>query len=559
MSQRIQCPGCASQGGDTSCNNLVINRKGNPNYGWCFVCKKSYKINNLQMTASSRSFFDEGSRGGRGPVLDIGAISSYPIRALTHKPIPLEICERYQVRVSVREEDCSIDRVFCPYYDSNDLKTVIGYKIRTVPKGDFPIVGKVNSFFGMNKCKPKGKFILITEGEDDVLASATMFHIMGKTYNVASIPNGASESGTLDATTRKLLGWLAEFETVALALDKDKPGQETQKALADILCAQTKVKIVSLRYKDAGEYLKAGKAKEFYEDVCEAREYHPEAIVPGYKISLDEIMKTDEPGFSIPYPLLNKRLNGLRKGELTLLCAGSGVGKSTFTREIGYHLATQHDQTIANIYLETPMKDAVKSYIAIDNNIPLWKLKFQNNALPREQIESSYNKLIKSGRFHFFNHFGSLNPDKLIQQCRYFIHALHCDWIILDHLSMIFSGHESDNERKDIDKTMTSLSELVVQTGVGVLAVVHLKRVHKKNFNRGDEVEITDLRGSAGLEQLSSNIISIQRDTLGDSRDFSISSVLKNRTMGDNGICDSLKYYSDIGRLLTYDAGEVYG
>ena len=33
-----------------------------------------------------------------------------------------------------------------------------------------------------------------------------------------------------------------------------------------------------------------------------------------------------------------------------------------------------------------------------------------------------------------------------------------CRWIILDHLSMVVSGLESDNERKDLDIIMTDLA-----------------------------------------------------------------------------------------------------
>jgi hypothetical protein len=38
-------------------------------------------------------------------------------------------------------------------------------------------------------------------------------------------------------------------------------------------------------------------------------------------------------------------------------------------------------------------------------------------------------------------------------------------------------------------------SNIVVETGVGIIPIIHLKRVQGKKFNKGDEVELTDLRG----------------------------------------------------------------
>jgi twinkle protein len=40
---------------------------------------------------------------------------------------------------------------------------------------------------------------------------------------------------------------------------------------------------------------------------------------------------------------------GLRKGEITLLTAGSGIGKSTFARELAYDLHQIDGLSIGNV------------------------------------------------------------------------------------------------------------------------------------------------------------------------------------------------------------------
>jgi twinkle protein len=59
---------------------------------------------------------------------------------------------------------------------------------------------------------------------------------------------------------------------------------------------------------------------------------------------------------------------------------------------------------------------------------------------------------------------------------------------------------------------MTKLRSLAEETGVGIIAIVHLKRAKDKTFNEGSQISLNDLRGSASLEQLSDNVIALERD-----------------------------------------------
>lgn len=302
--------------------------------------------------------------------------------------------------------------------------------------------------------------------------------------------------------------------------------------------------------KDASDMLIAGLVEQFAKVMAGAKEFSPEAVVRGQDIDFDSLRKPKEKGYELPYPELQHKIKGLRKGELTLLTAGSGIGKSTLAREIAYYMVKQHNLTIGNIYLETPMEDAASAFIAMDNGVNPAKYWFNPSIVGDDDAKSSYNSLINSGHLHFFKHFGSIATEKLMSKLYYFAKTLACDFIVLDHISMVISGNEDRDERKSIDMLMTELAKFCVETQVGVIAVVHLKRVQGKNYNTGDEVELVDLRGSGGLEQMSWNVIGLERDQQGDTKDFSKIRVLKNRTWGYTGLCDTLHYDHESGRLL---------
>ena len=51
-----------------------------------------------------------------------------------------------------------------------------------------------------------------------------------------------------------------------------------------------------------------------------------------------------------------------------------------------------------------------------------------------------------------------------------------CNYVVLDHISIVVSGMEGGDERRMIDNTMTKLRALAEEVNVGILMVSHLKR-----------------------------------------------------------------------------------
>jgi twinkle protein len=512
----LECPDCGSSDARVEYDNGSF---------FCFSCRKS-------------------TRKGVSVSKDVKIYNAFPQKELVHKPISLDIVKKYCVRVGVSEYDGSVSTVYYPYCDAQGV--IQGWKIRELPK-EFRFDGRLCGFFGQHLF-PSGKFLIITEGEDDCLAVAQMLADEGKAYAVVSLPDGANKDGKLSKHVYENLEWLKGFESILLWFDTDKPGRTYAKALADELCGDVTVKTIFAPepHKDAGDMLKAG-FKGILQFFRGAAEHVPELIVRGEDLSLDEIFKPRATGYDVPFPELMNKLKGIRKGEITLFCAGSGIGKTSFVNEIAYSLVNKHNLTVANITLETTLTDAAIKFFAMDNNIPWAKLAYGHSTLTQEQKKNTYDKLFS--RLHFFNYFGALNVNTLLAKCNYFVKVLGVDFIVLDHVSLVTSAESNGDERKDIDRMMEALVKLVTSTGVGILGVVHLKRVTGKNFNVGAQVDLTDLRGSAGLEQLAFNVISLERDMQGDDKDLTKIRVLKNRVFGHTGVCDTLRFSHETGRL----------
>jgi twinkle protein len=295
---------------------------------------------------------------------------------------------------------------------------------------------------------------------------------------------------------------------------------------------------------------KRGMSVEFLSCLNNSKMYHPELIVEGKDLQREKFRKSKQPGAPLPFPRLQKLTWGVRKGEITLVVSGPGLGKSTFVREICFNLAQQGFK-IANIALETPMEDLVNTYIAMDHNIPAYKLLFNKDVLTEDQYNDSFNRLYGSNQMAFFEWWGSIASDRLINKLYYFARTLEVDYVMLDHCSLAILG--SEDERKEIDTLFEKLTRFVVETGVGVIAVMHLRKVPGKSFNRGGEVELEDIRGSAGAAQMSWGVWALERDQQGENKDLVQVRVLKGRTTGFTGPADKLLFSHETGRLLPLD------
>jgi twinkle protein len=459
--------------------------------------------------------------------------------ALENRGLRKETCEKWQYEVS-RELGCHIAN----YRTSTG--ELVAQKIRKAGK-KFSVngVGKDMPLYGMWLWGAKGRKIIITEGEIDALSVSQSQKLK---WPVVSLPNGAQSA---EKVLKQHYEYLDGFDEIVIMFDMDDAGREAAQVAASVLPIG-KVLIATLPEKDANEVLLKHGEATLVDCFWKAQPWRPDGIVDGSEFTLENLKEAVNAGFSLPWPALQERMLGLRKGELTLLTAGSGIGKSHLAREGAYYLHQQHRASIGNVFLEEGNKKTAQGYIALHHSVPLGRLRHNPSLLTDDQWREAIETVVKK-RMWFYDHFGSLDSANLLSKLRYLASVCKVDFIILDHISIVTSGMESssEGERKDIDILMTRLRSLAEETGVGIVAIVHLKRAQGKSFNEGDQISLNDMRGSASLEQLSDNVIGIERNQQaeGDEATTMRLRLLKCRETGETGPADVLNYNRTTGRL----------
>jgi len=545
--RRERCPKCADEGRDTAGDNLYVYESGPP---YCHGGHGAIEV-----------YFEPAKEKRVKSKLNVSDCMLQPDGHDPRRCIPESVWRAYGIKTVYDEGSGDPKRVYYPFYDNSG--NVSGYKIRILPK-DFLVAGRIDGGFGKQNCRPSPIApLIIVEGEEDLLAMKAMLEgTSWDKWDVYSLPNGANVEGKLDQCVLNDQDFFAGYKQIVIFLDNDVPGKATAKRLANWLIGFIdKVKIVfSPAGKDASDVYLSGNWPALKQAIIDAKVFSPEGIIHGNEISIQDLLTPSIQGYSIKYPGLQEKLHGLRKGELLTVCAGSGIGKSTIVRELGYDLVTRHNLTVCHIALEDIVTHTASAYVAMDNGVPPAVFRSNPSCIPVADIEDSMDRTIR--KMYFFNHFGSIRSDEFKSKLAYYARS-GVDFIILDHLSMVISGSDVANERKEIDKIMTDLASMVVETGVGLINVVHLKRRETregKSLNEGGQVSLTDLRGSAALEQLSWGVIAIERDTQAEdgSEDFATLRVLKNRTWGFTGKAGRVRYDHSTGRLEPVEEEEVH-
>lgn len=406
---------------------------------------------------------------------------------------------------------------------------------------------KMPPLWGMDMYEPNAKLsVTICEGETDWGCRASL---NSQDWPILSLIDGAGPQAI--KAIAKAKEYLLGFKSVILLFDGDEVGRKTAEDAAAIL--GPKARIVNMPDgEDVCSLVAKGGGPMLQQLELSAASRRPKDIVRISDYSYEQLYTVERKGVELPFPKLNNLLRGLKSGALYMFCAGSGLGKSTVIKEIAYDLMFNKKKKVGIIFLEQDDKEAMKDFIAMHYNIEAEDFNQAPEVLTTEKRKAAEN--IIDDNAVFYSHFGSLDVDALVSKVEYMFEAEDCEYVFLDHISMVVSGSSGDEgERRELDKLMTKLRTVIQKHNKSVLAVSHLKRPQgDASYNEGAPVSISSLRGSAGIEQISDYIIGLERDQFGDSPNQITLKVLKCRRGGTIGYCDKLVYSRSTGRLTTH-------
>lgn len=504
---------------------------------FCFACQGFFKKDKDEVIeatepAPKKDFFKK--------VQTVDTIKDYKPSAIIERKVSKEVCEFFGVKVSYNDAG-DIDTHYYPYEGGK------AYKVRKTPTKEFSWINKSTGLFGRELFTGGGKRVIITEGEIDCLSMAQAnLNRYKKIYPVVSLSSSVMTKSLLENRE-----WLRSFGEVVLCFDNDDAGKKaTEEAIKIIGIDKAKIAKMPPECKDVSDVLVKGSVDKVMQVVFDAQPWSPAGI-----ISKEDIWKqiTERNALiSVPYPDclsgINKKIKGMRLGEIALFISGTGSGKSTVVREIELHLLETTNDKIGVISLEeSPGETGIKlSGMSIGKNP-------SHNEIPDKELKVGFDKVFGTDRVVVLDHQGSIKDASIVDQLEYMC-LVGCKYLFIDHITILVSeGADGLTGNEAIDKIMNDLLRLVKRHNVFIGLVSHLRKTQGgKSFEDGKLPSLDDIRGSGSIKQVSFDVIAFARDMNNEEEEVRNTiklAVLKSRTMAQTGPVIGAVYNHETGRL----------
>ncbi|EJF80063.1 bifunctional DNA primase/helicase [Bartonella doshiae] len=332
--------------------------------------------------------------------------------------------------------------------------------------------------------------IVITEGEIDALSLAAYG------YPAVSLPFGGGTGGKHNWIENEF-DHLEIFETIFLATDMDKPGEEAAHEIANRL-GRHRCYRVHLPRKDANECLTAGvDAASIAAAFSSAKSFAPKGLrrASEYK---DQVIGLFWPtpekhlGYTVPYPKLNGKLY-FRPAELTLWSGASGAGKSQLLSDcIPHWIAQKSRLCLASLEMkgEQSLRRLTKQTGGIEQ--------------PTKDMIERVLYFLDNGLI-LYEHVGKSSVDTLLDVFDYCRARYGCDQFIIDSLMRL--GITSDDYAGQ-EQAVYKMVDWAVLNAVHIHLVAHARKGGLDKDIPGTE----DIKGASEIGANAFNIITIWRN-----------------------------------------------
>jgi replicative DNA helicase len=214
-------------------------------------------------------------------------------------------------------------------------------------------------------------------------------------------------------------------------------------------------------------------------------------------------------GLDTGFADLNKLTYGFQPGELIVLAARPGIGKSAFALNLATNSCNAVNASVAFFSLEMGIDQLLMRLFSSFSGLTLDKIRGGNlNELEMTQLYAAKAKL---DSFNIYmDEAGATDVEELVTVCRKLHREGKLDFVIVDYLQLLSTNKRTSNRVDEVSKISRQLKMMARELQIPVLALSQLSRdIEKRDEKRP---VLSDLRESGSIEQDADIVMFLHRE-----------------------------------------------
>jgi len=226
-------------------------------------------------------------------------------------------------------------------------------------------------------------------------------------------------------------------------------------------------------------------------------------------------------GIETGFTRLDKLTNGMHGGELIVIAARPGVGKSALAMNIVENVAKQ-GHSVAVFSLEMSNDQLVERMLSSMSGVSLASIKSGHLERGEQDVSRLLNatNVIGSTMHLFGNDNPNVKPAEVRSQCRRIKNQSGLDLVVIDYIGLMEGDRGAvEGRQNEVASITRALKIMAKELDVPVIALSQLKRdaeirniKTKGGEGGGSEPVLSDLRESGAIEQDADIVMFIHRE-----------------------------------------------
>jgi replicative DNA helicase len=206
---------------------------------------------------------------------------------------------------------------------------------------------------------------------------------------------------------------------------------------------------------------------------------------------------------------LDDLTNGLHAGQLIIVAARPGLGKSTLALDFARSAAIKHQMPAIFFSLEMGRSEIATRLLAAEASIPMHHLR-KGNLDERDWTKIANVRGEIGDAPLYIDDSPNLTLVEIRAKCRRLSQRAGLKMVIIDYLQLMTSGKKVESRQQEVSEFSRALKLLAKELQVPVIALSQLNRGPEQRADK--KPALSDLRESGSLEQDADIVILLHRE-----------------------------------------------